>query len=155
MKPRNQSTPTRSMLRGCDGAYFNKSVSARPTRRLYRFNTCDEWRMISRTLRPDGRVSCNLCLMSRLTSGTPNLLLVSDFKAMAGAVVARWNFLACGWVGGRWVWGQTGRAVLNEGKKKCSRTQVSQKCLRAHHVLAVGSWQLAIGDWRWMAVGGG
>ena len=48
------------------------------------------------------------------------------------------------------------RAVLNEEKKKkCSCTQVSQKCPRAHHVLAVGGWRLAIGDWQLMAVGGG
>ena len=38
------------------------------------------------------------------------------------------------------------RVVLNEGKKKkCSCTQVSQKCPRAHHVLAVGGWRLATG----------
>ena len=40
-------------------------------------------------------------------------------------------------------------------KKKCSCTQVSQKCPQAHHVLVVGSWQLANGDWQLMAVGGG
>ena len=41
------------------------------------------------------------------------------------------------------------RAVHNEGKKKkkCSCTQISQKCPRAHHVLAID-------DWRLMAVGG-
>ena len=49
------------------------------------------------------------------------------------------------------------RAVVNEEKKntKFSRTQVSQKRPQAHHVLAVGAWRLAIGDWRLMAVGGG
>ena len=57
-----------------------------------------------------------------------------------------------------WAWdSMRSRAVLNEEKKKkkCSCTQVSQKCPRAHHVLAVGCWWLAIGNWRLMAVGGG
>ena len=43
------------------------------------------------------------------------------------------------------------------GKKKCPVTQFSQKSPRAHHVLAVGGWRLAVGGgwWRLMAVGGG
>ena len=40
-------------------------------------------------------------------------------------------------------------------KKKCSVTQFSPKSRRAHHVLAVGGWRLAVGDWRLVAVGGG
>ena len=39
------------------------------------------------------------------------------------------------------------RAVLNR-EKKGSCTQLSQKSPRAHHVLAVGGGQLAVGDWQ-------
>ena len=48
----------------------------------------------------------------------------------------------------------TGRAVLN-GKTKCSFAQFSGNSLWAHHVLAVGGWRLAVGDWWLVAVGGG
>ena len=50
--------------------------------------------------------------------------------------------------------GGGGRAVLN-GEKKCSVAQFSQKSPRAHHVLAVGGWRWAVGDWQLVAVGGG
>ena len=43
---------------------------------------------------------------------------------------------------------------LTGNKKNCSVTQFSLKCPRAHHVLAVGGWRLAAGDWRLVAVGG-
>ena len=49
----------------------------------------------------------------------------------------------------------TGRAVPNGRKKRWSVPQFSQKSRRAHHVLAVGGWQLAVGDWRLVTVGGG
>ena len=51
---------------------------------------------------------------------------------------------------------RAGRSLTKKKKKKkCSCTQVSQKCPRAHHVLVVGGWQLAVGNWRLMAFGGG
>ena len=45
----------------------------------------------------------------------------------------------------------SGRSLTGGGK--CSLTQFSQKSPRAHHVLAVGCWRLAVGDSRLVAVG--
>ena len=50
-------------------------------------------------------------------------------------------------------WRQAGRSLTE--KKKCSCEQFSQESPRAHDVLAVGGWRLAVGDWRLVAVGGG
>ena len=56
-------------------------------------------------------------------------------------------------VGACWgAWRGAGRSLT---KKKCSSTPFSQKSPRAHHVLAMGGWQLAVGEWRLVAVGGG
>ena len=48
--------------------------------------------------------------------------------------------------------GRAGRSLTE--RKKCSYTQFRQKSPRAHHVLAVGGWHLAVGNWRFVAVRG-